>query len=70
MHHRRMLVALLRMGLVLLLGLCLSEGLRRSLRTMLFFMLMWRESSWSELVQEFHGKYGGISRITCTVSTG
>ena len=31
--------------------------------------LMWRESNRSEFVQEFHGKSGGISRITCTVST-
>ena len=31
---------------------------------------MWKESSSSELVQELHGKSGGISRITCTVSTG
>ena len=31
---------------------------------------MWRESSRSQLVQEFHGKSGGICRITCTVSTG
>ena len=31
---------------------------------------MWRESSRSELVQEYHGKSGGICRITCTVSTG
>ena len=36
----------------------------------LYVEVMWRESNRSELVQEFHGKSGGISRITCTVSTG
>ena len=30
--------------------------------------VMWRESSRSELVQEFYEKFGEISRITCTVS--
>ena len=31
---------------------------------------MWRESSRNEIAREFHEKFGGISRITFTVSTG
>ena len=33
-------------------------------------VVLWRESSRSELVEEFFGNSGGISRITCTISTG
>ena len=36
----------------------------------LYVEVMLRESSRSELVQEFHGKSGGISSITCTFNTG
>ena len=41
----------------------------------LYVVVMWREFNWresnrSEFVQVFHGKSDGISRITCTVSTG
>ena len=32
--------------------------------------VMWRESGMSDLFHEFHRKSGGISRITCIVSTG
>ena len=32
--------------------------------------VMWRETNRSELVQEYLGKSGRISRITWTVSTG
>ena len=35
----------------------------------LYVEVMWRESGRSEHVPEFHGKSGGTSRITCTVST-
>ena len=49
-----------------------GESLRRGMKAVPFFLgeMMRRESSWSELVQVFLGKPGGISRITCTVSTG
>ena len=36
----------------------------------LYVEVMWRESSRSELVQKLHSESGGISMITCTVSTG
>ena len=66
-----MLVALLRMSLVLLQSLCLGERLHRSMRTMLFFCRGdVEESNITELVQEFHGKSGRISRITSIVSIG
>ena len=32
----------------------------------LYVDVMWKKSSRSELVQEFHGKYGGVSRINYT----
>ena len=32
--------------------------------------VMWREFCMNHMVQEFHGKSSGISRITNTVSTG
>ena len=61
-------MALLWMSLVLLQSPCFGERHCRSVKTRLPFF-MWRESSRSELVQELHSKSGGISRITCTVST-
>ena len=63
-------MAYLRMSLVLLQCPCLGERIHRSMRTMVFFMLRWRESNRNELAQEFHGKSGGISRISSTVSIG
>ena len=36
----------------------------------LYVEVMGREYSRSELVPEFSGTSGGISRITCTVGTG
>ena len=63
-------MALLRMILVLLQSPWLRERLRRSTRTILCVKVMLWESSRNKLVQEFHGKSGGISWITCTVSTG
>ena len=58
-------MALLRMSLVPLLNHCLGERLFGSMRTeehedhaFLYVAVMWKESSRSELVQEFHGKSG------------
>ena len=53
---------------MLLLGLEASQEHKD--HAFLHVEMMWRESIRRELVHEFHGKYGGISRITCTVSTG
>ena len=46
------------MSLVLLLGPCLGEKFRGSMKTILFIYVevMWWESSRSELVQELHVK--------------
>ena len=54
-------MALLRMSLVLLQTPSLDERLRRSMRVMLFLMML-GESSKRELDLDFHVKSGGISR--------
>ena len=53
------------MSLVLLQSFCLGKD-----HAFLYVEVMWRESSRRAHVLESLGRSGGISSMTCTVSTG